>query len=81
MRDGSFSAIRRFPANRATIEMMIERDEEFRVLCEDLAEAGAALLLWQCQNERLIGCTTLVAGLSAEIKAALASSLIGSNLS
>ena len=47
MSDGLRSAIRRFPECRKAIEMMVARDEDFRTLCEDLADAEAAQSLWE----------------------------------
>src|SRR3954451_4613359 len=41
------AAVRRFPARQAAIEALAARDEEFRSLCADFADAEAALRHWQ----------------------------------
>ena len=81
MGDGLLAAIRRFPERRTAIETMIVRDEEFRLLCEDLAEAEAALAEWrkseaQCRDQRLAEYDALVVGLAAEMKEALDASSV-----
>lgn len=41
------AAVRRFPAHRVVIEALAARDEGFRSLCADFAEAEAALRHWE----------------------------------
>jgi hypothetical protein len=41
------AAVRRFPARQAAIEALAARDEEFRSVCADFADAEAALRRWQ----------------------------------
>lgn len=43
MADGMRSAAHRFPGYEALIETRCGEDEEFRLLCDDLADAEAAL--------------------------------------
>jgi hypothetical protein len=81
MGDGLPTAIRRFPECRRAIEVMIARDEDFRLLCDDLAEAEAAQSLWQNssspkRDQILAEYEALVASLAAELKAALGSASV-----
>jgi hypothetical protein len=76
MPDGLHSAIQRFPEQRAAIEAMSARDDEFRTLCDDLAEAEAALTRWEdstapYRNERCAEYRELVESLTAELEIAL----------
>jgi hypothetical protein len=76
MDDGLQAAIRRFPALRLAIEARTVRDEEFRLLCNDLAEAEAAISLWNGSTsphraKRISEYSDLADGLAAELKAAL----------
>ena len=41
------AAVRRFPARQAAIEALAARDEGFRSLCADFAEAEATLRHWE----------------------------------
>jgi hypothetical protein len=41
------AAVRRFPAHQPAIEALAARDEEFRSLCADFAEAEVALRHWE----------------------------------
>jgi hypothetical protein len=41
------AAVRRFPTRQTAIEALAARDEEFRSLCADFADAEAALRRWQ----------------------------------
>lgn len=43
LRAGEIAVLRRFPAHRRTIEELIARDDDFRDMCEELAEAEMAL--------------------------------------
>jgi hypothetical protein len=76
MDDGLSAAIRRFPEWRSTIETMAARDEDLRLLCEDLAEAEAAIALWEKstsphRDARVTEYKGLADGLAAELNAAL----------
>lgn len=76
MEDGLLAATRRFPARRDAIEALADRDEEFRALCADLAEAEAALRRWAATpsptgEKRCAEYQDLVVGLAGEIEAAL----------
>jgi crotonobetainyl-CoA:carnitine CoA-transferase CaiB-like acyl-CoA transferase len=76
MPDGLQSAIQRFPEKRAAIEAMCARDDEFRTLCDDLAEAEAALSRWEgstapYRDQRCAEYRELVASLAAELESAL----------
>jgi hypothetical protein len=81
MPDGLHAAIQRFPEQRAAIEAMSARDDGFRTLCDDLAEAEAALSRWEgstapYRNERCAEYRELVASLTAELEAALRTAAI-----
>jgi crotonobetainyl-CoA:carnitine CoA-transferase CaiB-like acyl-CoA transferase len=76
MEDGLLAAARRFPARRGAIEALADRDEEFRALCADLAEAEAALHRWAAapspaREQRCAEYRDLVDSLADEIEAAL----------
>jgi hypothetical protein len=43
MSEGSLAAARRFPGRQAEIEERAARNEEFRMLCTDFADAETAL--------------------------------------
>jgi hypothetical protein len=47
MDHGVLIAIQRFPARQRAIEALAARDEDFRSLCADFAEAQAALRRWE----------------------------------
>src|SRR5687768_11453941 len=47
MDHGVLIAIQRFPARQRAIEELAARDEDFRSLCADFAEAQAALRRWE----------------------------------
>jgi uncharacterized protein YdcH (DUF465 family) len=71
------AAVRRFPARRAAIEALAARDEGFRSLCADFAEAEATLRHWEGEaspaRERLCSeYRQFVQELADEIEAALA---------
>jgi hypothetical protein len=76
MEDELFAAARRFPARRGAIEALADRDEEFRALCADFAEAEAALHRWAAasspaRGQRCAEYRDLVDSLAEEIEAAL----------
>ena len=73
---GLIAATSRFPAHTAEIEAMMLSDEDFRGLCDDLAEAEIALestdrLPGAIREERRRECRSWIGSLSAEIEAAL----------
>ncbi len=73
---GLTAVLERFPALRKQIENLFELDEEFRALCEDLADVKTALN--ECQHlpsdireARRLEYEELVDSLSVEIEQAL----------
>lgn len=76
MEDGWLAAVRRFPARQSVIKALADKDEEFRLLCDDLAEAEAALHRWASapsptREQRCAEYQDLVDSLAKEIAAAL----------
>jgi hypothetical protein len=74
--EGKRSALRRFPSKAREIEELTRQSENFRDMCEELAEAEAALLAAKdapagVRNERIAESTGWIDRLSAEIAAAL----------
>lgn len=74
--DGLASALRRFPTHAAEIRTLMERDENFRSICEDLACVEQALLSVDqlpkdIRDERRREFTDLVDSLAVEIERAL----------
>jgi hypothetical protein len=70
------AAGRLFPARGAQIEDLLARDENFRVMCDDLAAAGQALAAVEQLPEtvraaRRLEYEELIAELAAEIEGAL----------
>jgi hypothetical protein len=66
----------RFPAHQQAIEALAARDEDFRSLCADFAEAQAALRRWEepssaVREKRRAEYQTLVEELAGEIASAL----------
>jgi hypothetical protein len=47
MDEDVLAAARRFPARQGAIEALAAKDEEFRLLCADLAAAEAWLRVWK----------------------------------
>jgi hypothetical protein len=81
MGDGLLAAIRRFPEYRTEIEQMGARDEDFRLLCEDFAEAESALSLWEKstsphRSQRMVEYNGLLTSLAEELRNALNSSSV-----
>lgn len=73
---GRASALRRFPTHAAQIESLIDRNESFRSMCDDLASAEQALLSvghlpHSVREERRIEFSQLVDSLAAEIERSL----------
>jgi len=67
------AAVRRFPARRAAIEALARRDEGFRSLCADFAEAEATLRRWEgasspIREQRCSGYRQLAQDLADEIE-------------
>ena len=50
MDEGVLAAVRRFPERRRAIEALAAKDEGFRSLCVDLADAEAALAGWRAST-------------------------------
>lgn len=73
---GLASVLRRFPMQAAQIHALMERNENFRTMCEDLACVEQALLTVdqmpvEIRNDRRQEFAELVDGLTAEIARAL----------
>ena len=80
MSEGSLAAARRFPGRQAEIEELAARNEEFRMLCTDFADAETALRQWEASSsptrDRLCAeYRTLIEDLAAEIEVALSSQI------
>jgi phage host-nuclease inhibitor protein Gam len=76
MDQSAFAAERRFPSRKQAIEERAARDEEFRDLCIDFADAEAELQRWEQsinpkREERCAEYAELVNDLAREIEAAL----------
>ena len=75
--EGLASALRRFPTHSAQIRHLIERNESFRAMCDDLAIAERALLSVDrlpsaVRDERgAVGFTQMVDSLAVEIERCL----------
>jgi len=50
MDEGVLAAVRRFPERQQAIEALADRNEDFRSLCVDLADAEAALAGWRAST-------------------------------
>jgi hypothetical protein len=50
MDEGVLAAVRRFPERQQAIEALAGRNEDFRSLCVDLADAETALAGWQAST-------------------------------
>lgn len=77
MCEGVLAAARRFPGRQQDVEELATWDEEFRLLCNDFADAEAALQQWEASSSptRLqlsAEYRTLVEELAGEIEAVLA---------
>ena len=76
MSPGLDAARRRFPSSFSEIERLIGQNDEFRMLCDDLAAAEAALVAVEdlapsLRAERLAECNDWIQALSVEIEDAL----------
>ncbi|CAN7418061.1 hypothetical protein LJR231_002679 [Phyllobacterium sp. LjRoot231] len=76
MDQGASAVERRFPTRKQAIEELAARDEEFRDLCIDFADAEAELHRWENatgpkRGERCAEYAELVNDLAREIEAAL----------
>ncbi len=74
------AAIAQFPDRGRAIEALAGRDDDFRALCSDFAEAKAALARWQhsplpVKEARCAEYRGLVRDLAAELEATLDSNL------
>jgi hypothetical protein len=74
--EGKRAALRRFPAEARLIEELSARSENFRDMCDELADAERALLATKdlrpdVRNERIAEWTGWIDRLSAEIAVAL----------
>ena len=74
--EGLAVALRRFPTHAAQIRTLIERNENFRTMCDDLACVEQALLSVdqfpvEIRNDRRREFTELVDGLAVEIERVL----------
>jgi hypothetical protein len=69
-------AIARFPDRGHAIEELAKRDEDFRSLCADLADAEAAAVRWERSSSPVSGARSaeyreLARDLAAELQATL----------
>jgi hypothetical protein len=76
MSEGVLAAAQRFPGRESEVEELAARDEEFRSLCLDFADAEAALRQWEAsispaQQERCAEYRVLIEDLAGEIETAL----------
>jgi hypothetical protein len=76
MDPGVMAAIRRLPRHKKAIEELVLFSESFRGLCGDLADAEAALQLWQTSGDtgaaaRCLEYGHIVDGLEAELRQAI----------
>jgi hypothetical protein len=76
MDEGLLAAVRRFPERQTAIETLAGRNEDFRSLCVDLADAETALAGWQAstaavREARCAEYRSLVEDLAREVEAAL----------
>ena len=76
MDEGVLAAVRRFPERQRAIEALAARDEDFRSLCADLADAKTALGRWEVspdavRDERCSEYRAIVDDLGKEIEAVL----------
>jgi hypothetical protein len=76
MDEGVAAVRRRFPAKAGAIDDLATRDDEFREICRDFAEAQSELAKWEGstepkREERRREYGELIAGLLSEIEAAL----------
>ncbi|MDW5317342.1 hypothetical protein [Rhizobium sp. PL01] len=74
--EGLAAVLRRFPTHAAQMRTLIERNENFRTMCDDLACVEQALLAVEqmpsdIRDDRRREFTELVDGLAVEIERAL----------
>ena len=72
MTSGVIAAIAHFPDRGRAIEKLVQKDEEFRSLCADLADAEAALAGWTksssiVREDRCFEYRRLITDLAVEI--------------
>jgi hypothetical protein len=82
MSERVLAAARRFPGRQSDVEELAARDEEFRLLCIDFADAETALRHWeaspsQVRQQRCAEYRMLIEDLAGEIETALRSQTRG----
>ncbi|MBY5313264.1 hypothetical protein GR210_01650 [Rhizobium leguminosarum] len=80
MDEGVTAVRRQFPARIKAIDDLSARNEDFREICRDFADAQSALQKWNVstdpkRNERVVEYQELIAELSKEIEGALDASV------
>ena len=81
MSAGHHAVTRRFPGNEGRIEELLERDDDFVSLCDDLAAAEDALALTETlppglREERRAECAGWIDELTVEIRKVLTSAKV-----
>jgi hypothetical protein len=76
MSEGVLAAARRFPDRQLDVRDLATRDEEFRLLCNDFADAETALQQWEAsssptRHQLCAEYRALVEELAGEIEATL----------
>ncbi|MBY5395434.1 hypothetical protein HFN01_11460 [Rhizobium leguminosarum] len=80
MEEGVTAVRRQFPARIKAIDDLSARNEDFREICRDFADAQSALQKWNVstdpkRDERVVEYQELIAELSKEIEGALDASV------
>ncbi|MBY2916617.1 hypothetical protein [Rhizobium leguminosarum] len=80
MDEGVTAVRRQFPARIKAIDDLSARNEDFREICRDFADAQSALQKWNVstdpkRDERVVEYQELIAELSKEIEGALDASV------
>jgi hypothetical protein len=83
MDEGLLAAVQRFPDRQRALEALAARDEGFRSLCSDFADARAALQRWAesasaVRERRCAEYAELVESLATEIASSLDAAEAGS---
>jgi hypothetical protein len=76
MSEGVLAATRRFPGRQSDVEELAARNEEFRLLCIDFADAETVLRHWEASSsparqQRCAEYRMLIEDLAGEIETAL----------
>jgi hypothetical protein len=84
MDEGLLAAVQRFPDRQRAVEALAARDESFRLLCIDFADAEAALRRWRTtdaglREQRCAEYEELVESLAGEIALGLDTAEVGSS--